>query len=66
MEKAKEEYLLRLMTGMANDMFTVQPIMGYYLVKKAECRAVRTVMTGIANGLGREEIKRRLINLLFV
>ena len=63
MEKAKEEYLLRLMTGMANDMFTVQPIMGYYLVKKAECRAVRTVMTGIANGLGREEIKRRLIRI---
>lgn len=63
MEKAKEEYLLRLMTGMANDMFTVQPIMGYYLIKKAECRAIRTIMTGIANKLSREEIKRRIIKI---
>lgn len=63
MEKAKDEYLLRIMTGMANDMFTVQPIMGYYLIKKAECRVVRTVMAGIANGLSREEIKRRIIKI---
>ena len=55
--------MLRLMTGMANDMFTVQPIMGYYLIKKAECRAIRTIMTGIANKLSREEIKRRIIKI---
>lgn len=63
LEKAKEEYLLRLMTGMSPDMFTVQPIMGYYLIKKAECRAIRTVMTCIRNGLGKDEIKRRIIKI---
>ena len=51
------------MTGMSPDMFTVQPIMGYYLIKKAECRAIRTVMTCIRNGLGKDEIKRRIIKI---
>ena len=63
LEKIKDDYLMSLFTASRSDMFTVQPIMGYYLGKKTEIKMLRVALVCIKNGVPREEIRKRMRKL---
>lgn len=63
LERLKDDYLLELFSSSKSDMFTVQPIMGYYLGKKTEIKMLRIALVCIKNGVPREEIKKRMRKL---
>lgn len=62
-ETAQDNYLLKLMSVKKTDMFTVAPIVGYYLAKLNEVKAIRVVLVCIKNGVDRQEMKRRVRQL---
>lgn len=63
LEKARDEYLLRIFEKNRTDMFSVAPLVGFYLAKRNELMALRVVFVCIKNGIGEEEMKLRLREL---
>ena len=63
LEKYSDDALTRLISSAKADMFTVQPIMGYYLGKKTEIKMLRIALVCIKNGVPREEIKKKMRKL---
>lgn len=62
-ETAKDDYLLRIFSVNKSDMFSVAPIVGYYLGKVNEVKVLRVVLSCIKNGVSGEEMKKRVRTL---
>ena len=62
-ETAQDNYLLKIFAINKTDMFSVAPILGYYLAKLNEIKVIRVVMVCIKNGVPAEETKKRLREL---
>ena len=62
-EKARENYLVSLLSAHKYESETIYPIVGYYLAKEREGRAVRLIVTGKRNGIPDSVIRERLVKL---
>lgn len=63
LEKARDNYLVSLLSAHKYESETIYPIIGYYLAKEREGRAVRLIITGKRNGLADSVIRERLVKL---
>lgn len=63
LEKARDNYLVSLLSVHKYESETIYPIIGYYLAKEREGRAVRLIITGKRNGLADSVIRERLVKL---
>jgi V/A-type H+-transporting ATPase subunit C len=63
LEKARDNYLVSLLSAHKYESETIYPIIGYYLAKEREGRAVRLIITGKRNGLADTVIRERLVKL---
>lgn len=59
-ETAKDDCLLKIFSANKADMFSVAPIVGYYLGKLNEIKVLRVVLVCIKNGVSAEEMKKRV------
>ena len=59
-ETARDDFLLKIISKDKADMFTVAPILGYYLAKCNEVRILRVVLVSIKNKIEPEEMKKRV------
>ncbi|MBO5304598.1 MAG: V-type ATPase subunit [Clostridia bacterium] len=59
-ETAKDEYLLNIFATNRGDMFSLAPIVGYYLAKLNEVKVLRVVLVCIKNNVPTEEMKKRV------
>ena len=62
-EKARDDYLLSLVNERRHDTESLYPLVGYYLAKQREAKAVRLVLTAKRNGLSDSVITERLVKL---
>ncbi len=62
-EKARDNYLVSLLSAHKYESETIYPIIGYYLAKEREGRAVRLIITGKRNGISDSVIRERLVKL---
>lgn len=62
-EKARDNYLVSLLSAHKYECETIYPIVGYYLAKEREGRAVRLIVTGKRNGIPDSVIRERLVKL---
>ena len=62
-EKARDNYLVSLLSEHKYENESIYPIIGYYLAKEREGRAVRLIVTGKRNGLSDNVIRERLVKL---
>ena len=62
-EKARDNYLVSLLSEHKYENESIYPIIGYYLAKEREGRAVRLIVTGKRNGLSDSVIRERLVKL---
>lgn len=59
-ERARDNYLIRLAERGRYDQDTVAPIVGYLLAREQEARCVRLIMTAKRNGLPESIITERM------
>ena len=59
-ETARDDFLLKIISKDKADMFTVAPILGYYLAKVNEVKILRVVLVSIKNKIAPEEMKKRV------
>lgn len=59
-ETAKDNYLLTIFAANKGDMFSVAPIVGYYLGKLNEIKVIRVVLICLKNNVSAEEMKKRV------
>jgi len=62
-EKARDDYLLSLVNEHRHDVTTIFPVVGYYLARDREARAIRMILTVKRNGLDDSVITERLREL---
>ncbi len=62
-EAAWDDYLLAIFKDGRNDLFSVAPLAGFYVAKKAEIRNVRMILILLKNNADKSAIKRRLRGL---
>ncbi len=60
LEKARDNYLFSLVRNHRHEVLTFYPILGYYLAKDREAKAVRLILTAKRNGLDDAVITERL------
>ena len=60
LEKARDNFLFSLVKNHRHDILTFYPILGYYLAKDREAKAVRLILTAKRNGLDDAVITERL------
>ncbi len=63
LERVRDDYLLSLVNDHRHDVLTIFPVVGYYLARDREARAVRLILTVKRNGLGDSVITERLREL---
>ena len=63
LEKARDDYLLSLVNSHRHESMTIFPIVGYYLARDREAKAVRLILTVKRNGLDDAVIAERLREL---
>ncbi len=63
LEKARDDYLLSLVNDRRHDVLTIFPIVGYFLAKDREAKAVRLILTVKRNDLNDSVIAERLREL---
>lgn len=63
LEKARDDYLLSLVNEHRHESMTIFPIVGYYLARDREAKAVRLILTVKRNGLDDTIISERLREL---
>ncbi len=63
LEKARDDYLLSLVNDHRHDVMTIFPVVGYYLARDREAKAVRLIVTVKRNGLDDGVILERLREL---
>lgn len=59
-ETAKDECLLKIFSANKGDMFSVAPVVGYYLGKLNEIKVIKVVLICIKNQVKYEEMKKRV------
>lgn len=62
-ETARDNFLLSIFSTSKTDMFSVAPIVGYYLAKQNEIKVLRLVLICKKNGVPQNELKKRVRNL---
>lgn len=62
-ETARDNIMLDVFRVRKNDMFSVAPVMGYYLGKLNEIKGLRIVLVCVKNGVEKDEIEKRLRKL---
>ncbi len=62
-ETMQDNYLLKIFSINKTDMFSVAPIVGYYLAKLNEIKVLRVVLVCIKNKVSFEEMKKRVRTL---
>lgn len=62
-ETAQDNYLLKIFSVSKSEMFTVAPIIGYYLAKQNEIKVIRIVLVCIKNKVEKREMKKRVRSL---
>ena len=62
-EKARDNYLVSLLSAHKYETETIYPIVGYYLAKEREGKAVRLIITAKRNQLPDSVIRERLVTL---
>jgi V/A-type H+-transporting ATPase subunit C len=62
-EKARDNYLVSLFSAHKYETETIYPIVGYYLAKEREGKAVRLIITAKRNNLPENVIRERLVML---
>lgn len=63
LEKARDNYLMRLFKAKKHDRMSIYPIIGFYLAKEREAKTIRLIMTAKRNGLSDSVILERLVEL---
>ncbi len=63
LEKARDDYLLSLVNAHRHDVMTIFPVVGYYLARDREAKAIRLIVTVKKNGLDDAVILERLREL---
>ena len=63
LEKLRDDYLFELAKEKRNDIFSLGPLMFYYISKQREAAAVRMVMTAKQGGIEEHIMKKRLREL---
>ncbi len=63
LEKARDDYLLSLVKAHRHDAMTIFPVVGYYLARDREAKAIRLILTVKRNGLDDGVIAERLREL---
>lgn len=63
LEKARDDYLLSLVNEHRHDAMTIFPVVGYYLARDREAKAIRMILTVKRNGLDDGVITERLREL---
>ena len=63
LEKARDNYLVSLLSAHKYETETIYPIVGYYLAKEREGKAVRLIITAKRNHLPDSVIRERLVML---
>lgn len=63
LEKARDDYLLSLVNEHRHDVMTIFPVVGYFLARDREAKAVRLIVTVKRNGLDDGVIPERLREL---
>lgn len=63
LERERDDYLLSLVKSHRHDVMTIFPIVGYYLARDRESRAIRLILTVKKNGLDDAVIQERLREL---
>lgn len=63
-ETVRDNFLLKIFSVNKSDMFSVAPIVGYYLAKLNEVKVIRVVLVCIKNKVEIEEMKKR-VRLLY-
>ncbi len=59
-ETMQDNYLLKIFSVNKNDMFSVAPIVGYYLAKLNEIKVIRVVLVCIKNQVPAIEMRKRV------
>lgn len=59
-EKERDDYLISLFIDDKNEIFTIAPIVSYYLQKKLEIKMVRLALVNVNNNINKQEYKKRL------
>ena len=59
-ETSQDNYLLKIFSANKNDMFSVAPIVGYYLAKLNEIKVIRVVLVCIKNKVAKDIMKKRV------
>ncbi len=62
-EKARDNYLVSLLSAHKYETETIYPVVGYYLAKEREGKAVRLIITAKRNRLPENVIRERLVML---
>ena len=62
-ETAQDNFLLKIFSVNKTDMFSVAPILGYYLAKINEIKVLRVVLVCIKNKVAPEEMRKRVREL---
>ena len=62
-EKARDDYLLRLLKKDRYDVFAPSKALGYLIAKEREAAAVRLLMVSVLNHISTDELDRRLKDL---
>lgn len=63
LEKARDDYLLSLVNAHRHDAMTIFPVIGYFLARDREAKAIRLIVTVKKNGLDDAVILERLREL---
>jgi len=63
LEKARDDYLLSLVNDHRHETMTIFPVVGYYLARDREAKAVRLILTVKRNGMDDAVITERLREL---
>ena len=62
-ETAQDNFLLKVFAERRGDMFSVAPIIGYYLAKLNEIKVIRVVLVCVKNKIPKQEMKKRVRKL---
>ena len=62
-EKARDNYLVSLLSSHKYETETIYPVVGYYLAKEREGKAIRLIITAKRNHLPENVIRERLVML---
>lgn len=62
-ETAKDNFLMKIFSASKGDMFSIAPIVGYYLGKLNEIKVLRVVLICIKNKVDEKEMRKRVREL---